>query len=149
MAFIKKQYRTSSLDETLDIAIRFGEELQSGAVVLFYGDLGAGKTTFVKGIASSACKVPPSSVVSPTFSLLNIYKGTKNLFHFDLYRMNGPEDFIAMGFDEYLDPDGITCIEWSEKIEGILPPSCYKVHIEHEGSDSRHITITRTLDAAV
>ena len=136
-------YLSTSLDETMDIATRFGKTLPCSAVVLFYGDLGSGKTTFIKGIAEGACQVLASTIVSPTFSLLNIYKGAKSLFHFDLYRIIGHEDFIQMGFDEYLYPEGITCIEWSEKIEALIPPSHYRVQIEHCDQNKRLISITR------
>src|SRR5262245_50494196 len=136
-----KHYQPSCLDETLEIAVRFGKTLDHGAVLLFYGDLGSGKTTFIKGIAQGACEIPPNEVVSPTFSLMNVYHGSKALYHFDLYRIKGPEDFMMMGFDEYLYPEGITCIEWSEKIESLLPPSHFCVRIEHDGGDRRLITI--------
>lgn len=139
-----KHYQTESLDETLDIAYAFGKNLPHGAVVLFYGDLGAGKTAFIKGIAKGACDLPTSAVVSPTFSLLNIYEGTKSLFHFDLYRIKSPEDFIEMGFEEYLTPDGITCIEWSEKIDALLLSFHYRIHIEHKSASIRLITITES-----
>lgn len=135
-----KHYQPCSLDETLEIASAFGKSLPSGAVVLFDGELGSGKTTFIKGIAK-ACKVPSSHVVSPTFSLLNIYQGSKSIFHFDLYRLKDHEDFIELGFIDYLYPDGITCIEWSEKIQEILPPFHYRVTIEHNQGNKRLISI--------
>lgn len=137
-----EKYKTDSLEETIEIAARFGKKLPFGAVVLFSGDLGAGKTTFIKGLAIGACDIPAADVISPTFSILNIYKGKKCLFHFDLYRMHNAEDFIAMGFEEYLYPDGITCIEWSERIEQILPCGHYRVHIEHFSEKERLISIS-------
>ncbi|CRX39002.1 tRNA (adenosine(37)-N6)-threonylcarbamoyltransferase complex ATPase subunit type 1 TsaE [Estrella lausannensis] len=137
-----EKYKTESQQETIAIATRFGASLPIGAVVLFSGDLGAGKTTFIKGLAKGACDIPASEVISPTFSILNIYKGKKCLFHFDLYRMQNAEDFIAMGFEEYLYPDGITCIEWSERIEQILPAGHYRVHIEHFSESERLISIS-------
>jgi len=138
------QYKTASLDETFNVAARLGERLTTNAVVLFYGDLGAGKTTFIKGLASAA-QIPKSSVVSPTFSLLNIYQGTKSLFHFDLYRLKDLRDFIDLGFDDYLEPEGITCIEWPSRIQEILPDSCFEVHIEHLSENERLITIKEGL----
>lgn len=143
MALVNKHYQTDSFDETLTLAASFGKSLPTGSVVLFYGDLGAGKTTFIKGLAEGACGIKPDEVVSPTFSLLNIYKGTKSLFHFDLYRMKGAQDFMELGFHEYLkSEEGITCIEWSEKIEELLPDHHYKVQIQHKSDDKRLITIS-------
>jgi tRNA threonylcarbamoyladenosine biosynthesis protein TsaE len=95
--------------------------------------LGAGKTTFVQGIALGLCI--NESVQSPTFNYLNIYQGTFPLYHFDLYRMKGPSDFFSMGFEEYFDSNGITVIEWAERLAETLPPRAISIHFSHDGNE--------------
>jgi len=86
-------------------------------------------------------KEKPISVNSPTFVYLNIYEGSKSIYHFDLYRLHGVDEFLSMGFDEYLFAGGICCIEWSERIEVLLPPDCICVRISHEAEECRRIAI--------
>lgn len=121
-----------------------GESLKSGDVVCFMGELAAGKTTFIKGLVEGAAAYPPDNVNSPTFALLNVYQGTKTIYHFDLYRLNGLDEFLAMGFEEFLFSDGISCIEWSERIAEILPTHHWKVTLEHVEENKRYIAIERT-----
>ena len=111
---------TSSPEETLEYGKELGQKLAPGSVVCFEGDLGAGKTTLIKGVASGATGCSIDEVTSPTFTLLNIYEGQKPVYHFDLYRMRNSEEFISMGFDDYLEGSGICCIEWSERIADLL-----------------------------
>ncbi len=102
--------------------------LKSPQVICFSGDLGAGKTSFIKGFASELCDIDPDEVISPTFTYLNIYEGNATVFHFDLYRLEGVEQFLDKAFDEYL--EGYVCIEWPERIESLLDfPHC-KVEIK-------------------
>lgn len=136
-----KQYFSSSSEETLSIGYALGRELVVPAVVCFFGELAAGKTTFIKGLVAGAAHLDPAIVQSPTFTYLNIYEGTQTIYHFDLYRLQGADDFLNMGFDEYFEADGICCIEWSERIEPCLPPSRILVTLTHEGEDRRSITI--------
>lgn len=96
------QFFTHSPEETQELGDRFGQTLKDGEVVCFLGDLAAGKTTFIKGLAKGAAGYPASHVNSPTFVYLNIYVGIKTIYHFDLYRLSGLEEFIEMGFDEPL-----------------------------------------------
>ncbi len=107
--------------------------------IALYGDLGAGKTVFVRGLASVLS--PNSRVKSPTFTLVNEYRNGKiPLFHFDLYRISGLDELDGFGFDEYV--DGGNCIaEWSEKLGCSLPENTIKVKIEKTGESSRCITI--------
>lgn len=128
-----------SLDETLEIGREIGKSLLPGAVVSLFGELGAGKTTLSKGIAHGAAGVEFDLVHSPTFAYLNIYHGRLPIFHFDLYRLNGVNDFLAMGFEEYLESNGVTLIEWSEKIESILPKDVVRVELFHQGEGERLI----------
>ncbi len=131
-----------SPEQTEEIGEQFGKTLPQGSVVCFFGDLAAGKTTFIKGLVAGACRLDPLQVCSPTFVYLNIYEGAKTLFHFDLYRLKGSQEFLGMGFDEYMGGEGICCIEWSERIEELLPPSCIKVEMTHIGENKRKIVIT-------
>ncbi len=119
---------TLSAEETFQVGVELAQKLTPQDVVAFFGDLGAGKTTLVRGIASYF-GVEPHSVCSPTFTYLNIYQGQPCIYHFDLYRIEKESQFLAAGFEEYLKA-GICCIEWAEKIASLLPVDTYKVLIE-------------------
>lgn len=134
---------SSSILDTEKVALELSKELKAGSVLAFFGDLGTGKTTFIRSLAHELCDVAPEAVSSPTFQYLNIYKGKKTLYHFDLYRIKNAEDFLNMGFDEVLDQDGITCIEWAERVEEILPPDTIRINITHEKENVRLIEIAR------
>ena len=114
------------------------------SVVAFFGELAAGKTTFIKGLVSGASQIDPSAIQSPTFTFLNIYEGQKTVYHFDLYRLRDIDEFLSMGFDEYFEAQGICCIEWAEKIAPYLPLDCISVTLEHVEKESRLITIERS-----
>jgi tRNA threonylcarbamoyladenosine biosynthesis protein TsaE len=109
-----------SLEKTHLFGQKMASRLLPGAVLALFGPLGAGKTSFVQGLALGLELEAP--IQSPTFTYLNIYEGRKNLYHFDLYRMKGPSDFFSMGFDEYFSSGGITAIEWPERLGALLPP---------------------------
>lgn len=133
--------KTFSDQETIILGQEMGKELPPNSVVCFYGDLGAGKTTFIKGLASAAAQCPSSIVNSPTFVYLNIYQGPKTVYHFDLYRLKDVDEFLSMGFDDYFFAGGICCIEWSERIEPILPANCVKITLIHQGEQTRGVRI--------
>lgn len=136
-----KLFISTSEEDTITYGKKFGASLSENAVVCFFGDLGAGKTTFIKGVSEGFADYSSSNVNSPTFVYLNIYKGTKEVYHFDLYRLKGSEEFLSMGFDEMFYAGGVTLLEWSEKIEDILPENYIKVTISHIGESSREIMI--------
>jgi len=134
---------TNSAAETEELGREFGAQLSRGSVVALFGELGAGKTTFIKGLVQGGAGGSADQVQSPTFSYLNIYEGTKGtLYHFDLYRLRDEEAFLSMGFDEYFYSEGICCIEWSEKIEALLPDEALRVEIAHLGPEKRRISIS-------
>ncbi len=133
----------SSLEETHLVAKALGESLKTASCLVFFGDLGAGKTTFIKELASLLADIDPSEVVSPTFQYLNIYKGRTTVYHFDLYRLRSSEDFLLMGFEELFTPNGVTCIEWAEKISDIIPESAISVTIRVLEEGKRSIQIER------
>ena len=113
--------------------------------VALYGDLGVGKTAFVRGFASVIS--PAFRVKSPTFSLVNEYKGDKlSVFHFDMYRIESEDELYSIGFYDYLDRKGICLVEWSENIEESLPDSFVRVELiknSYKNTDSREISVTR------
>ncbi len=123
----KKLYKSGSAENTKEIAAAFAKELKPGDVLCMYGDLGAGKTAFVQGLASGLNV--SDYVNSPTFTIVNEYMGDMPLYHFDVYRIGDSSEMFDIGFDEYLDGDGVTVIEWAELIEDILPENRYNITV--------------------
>jgi tRNA threonylcarbamoyladenosine biosynthesis protein TsaE len=113
----------------IELGKELADQLDPGAVVGFFGDLGAGKTTLIQGIALGLGIQEP--VQSPTFTYLQAYEGRCPLFHFDLYRMKGEKDFLGMGFDECFDAKGICAVEWPERISSLLPSNALRISISH------------------
>lgn len=137
------KYTSYSAEETYRLGVDFGKQLSRDAVVCFFGSLGAGKTTFIKGVVNGISGVSKSEVSSPTFTYLNIYQGETTVYHFDLYRLQDADEFLSMGFDEMFDAGGICCIEWSEKISSLIPSGALCVRLSHEGGDKRSIEILK------
>ena len=135
------KHYSRSAEETREIGFTLGQTLPNNSVICFFGDLGAGKTTFIKGLAAGAAGIKPEEVQSPTFVYLAIHKGKSTVYHFDLYRLHGVDEFISMGFDDYLFADGICCVEWSERVEALLPNHRIEVHLSHFGEEGREITV--------
>ena len=134
----RRDIETATPEETEHQGFLLGSQVRPGSVVALFGDLGAGKTTFLKGFVQGASSHNARDVTSPTFTYLHIYPP---VYHFDLYRLRSENDFLAMGFDEHFSPDNICCIEWSEKIPSLLPPHTIRIHFEHAGKDKRLIRI--------
>lgn len=122
-----KLYVSSSPNATREWARRLSGVLVAGDVVLLQGNLGAGKTEFVKGLAEGLGVT--ENVTSPTFSLLNIYQGFLPVYHFDLYRLEDPEDLANIGFSEFLSGDGVTVIEWPDLFISEMPDEFIKVEL--------------------
>jgi len=135
------RYLCASESDTIACGVNFGKRLAPNAIVCFFGDLGAGKTTFIKGLAQGYAHIPPNQVNSPTFVYLNTYNGTKSVCHFDLYRLKDSDEFISMGFDDVFYGGNVCCIEWSERIENLLPENHIKVTMQHQEGGVRLITI--------
>ncbi len=135
------KYRTTSAHDTIDLGIALGQEVADGGIFCLFGDLAAGKTTFIKGFVHGALGIAVEEINSPTFTYLNIYEKGRTVYHFDLYRIPSSEEFIMMGFDDYLESPGICCIEWSEHIVDILPPACYSMRFSHCGENNRTIVV--------
>ena len=136
-------FLTFSSTETEEIGQRIARLIQSGDVLCLTGDLGAGKTTLVKGIAKEYTGINASEVTSPTFTYLNIYSGLHHLYHFDLYRLSSPEEFIQAGFLEFLSTKDICCIEWPDRLPSNLPLQKVSIHMEYLSLEQRKITFQR------
>ena len=118
MAFLNKPVETTSVEETYELAASLADCLQPGDIVCLHGDLGAGKTHFVKGVAASF-GINRDAVNSPTFTLIHEYRdGHVPIFHFDFYRMKSEEEALDIGAEEYFYSDGICFVEWPEKALG-------------------------------
>jgi tRNA threonylcarbamoyladenosine biosynthesis protein TsaE len=130
---------TNSEEETAAVGRQLAATLSAGDAVLLYGDLGAGKTAFVRGLAEGL-GVPRDAVSSPTFTLIQEYRGGRlTLFHVDLYRIEDPREFDELGLDEIAE-DGVLAIEWAERLPA--PPPCgIRISIEHAGESERRIEI--------
>ena len=126
-------FETCSPMETLKIAERFGREAGRSAVYALSGDLGVGKTVFSKGFAKGLGVT--ETIVSPTFTILREYRsGRLPLYHFDVYRIEEPEEMNEIGFREYIYGDGVSLIEWADQIPELLPDSAVRITIEKEPS---------------
>lgn len=132
-------FRTNSPEETIALAERVGARLRRGDVIAFRGGLGAGKTTFTRGLAVGMGL--PDEVISPTFTLVNEYRGGLTLFHFDMYRICGADDLETTGFYDYMDEDCVIAVEWSENIEGCLPKGAVTITLTRIDDDTREIEI--------
>ncbi len=131
---------TNSYTETMEAGAAFAGSLKAGDVVAIHGDLGAGKTVFVKGIARGLGVA--ELVTSPTFTILREYAGRLPLFHFDVYRITDAGEMEDTGYFEIAGGEGVAVIEWAEKIEQLLPESRIDVSIEKTDTDSeRRIVI--------
>ncbi len=143
MSVINKEYETNGPEETMRTGRMLGESAAPGQVYALVGDLGVGKTVFTKGFAEGLGIEEP--VNSPTFTILQIYEeGRLPLYHFDVYRIEEPEEMEEIGLDEYIDGDGVCLIEWAGRIEELLPEDVIVVFIEKDlekGLDYRRITV--------
>jgi len=131
--------KTASEAETELAGEALGRRIAPGRVVLLHGDLGAGKTAFVRGLARGA-GVPPDEVSSPTFTIVQEYAGSRTtVYHVDLYRLS-PAEIDDLGLDDVIEGGGIVAIEWADRWPA-RPRRAIEVRIEHDGGDARHIDI--------
>jgi len=134
-------FQTSSTSQTIRIGKRLGRLLQSGDVVALVGDLGTGKTQFIKGLAEGVGVGRATYVSSPSFTLINEYPGRVSLYHIDLFRLESEKEAEGLGLEEYVRGNGITAIEWADKILSLLPEELLWVHIHYTGKNTRSIEI--------
>jgi tRNA threonylcarbamoyladenosine biosynthesis protein TsaE len=135
---------SNSEAETQQCAKVFAGQLKAGDIVFLQGDLGSGKTTFVKGLVE-AFKIPGTKVNSPTFVLMNYYKGKLPVYHFDLYRLEKPQEIDTLDLDDYFYDEGISLIEWPERLGQHKPQQYYLVEFQHKGEHQRSICISSPL----
>lgn len=117
-------------EKTREIGTKLGELLFPGAVICLIGDLGAGKTTMTQSLAKSLGV--DDYITSPTFTIVNEYEGRMPLYHFDVYRIGCSEEMYDIGFDEYIDSDGVCIIEWANIIEDILPDEYLHIELKYK-----------------
>ena len=138
----KRAVITSSAQETIEFAKKFAGDLKPGRVLCLEGQLGSGKTTFIKGLAEGLGLKHPEQVKSPTFVLMHIYKAKTPLYHFDCYRLNSLEELENIGFQDFVnDPHAISCVEWAEKAAELLPTTVRHIRFEILDISKRRITI--------
>jgi len=133
---------TNSPEETIEFAKGLVKDLTPGDVFALTGELGAGKTCFVQGLAAGLGINKKYYINSPTFTIMNIYEGgSLPLYHFDWYRLNSENDASDLGVEEFFDGKGVSVVEWAEKFSGLLPKRTKLVKIEVIGETKRRITI--------
>ena len=133
-------FQTHSEQETEAAGESLAKNLPEGAVVALYGGLGAGKTAFVRGMARGLGLT--DRVSSPTFTIVNEYLGGERpLFHFDMYRLGGPEELFGVGWDDYLTRGGVIAVEWSENVEAAFEGTELRVRLTRLGDETREIEI--------
>ena len=136
------EFVTRSAEETHNLGARLSQGLAIPSAVLLIGALGTGKTTLARGIAAGLGLDDPSLVTSPSFTLVNIYHGRCTIYHVDLYRLEGKRDIDTIGIDEFIDKDGITIVEWGERL--LFPvEAALTAELEDAGGDSRIIRVIR------
>lgn len=137
-----KRYESYSYEDTACIAKEFADGLKGGEFVAMYGELGAGKTAFVQGVARALGIT--RHVTSPTFTIVNEYEGRLPLYHFDVYRISDPDEMYEIGYEDYLGMGGVCIVEWSELIEELFPEEYIRITINKDdgkGFDYREIVI--------
>jgi len=141
-SLLKSSFRTHSPEATLQLAEKTAKGLKLGMVVALTGEIGSGKTVFIKGLARGLGVKDSSEVKSPTFVLLHLYEGRVPIHHFDLYRLERENELDAIGFDDFVsDPEAISLVEWAERAPGRIPKNAVQVQIKITGPSSRLIRI--------
>ena len=134
-------FTSDNAEETKAFGRRLAKHLKCGDILCLFGDLGSGKTTLIKGIADGL-KIDQKKVNSPTFVLMNAYNGRLPLFHFDLYRLEDIQGIRSIGYDEFLYGDGVSVIEWADRLGTFLPEEYLKVEMRHRTLNGRAIKLS-------
>ena len=141
------EYVSNSPAETEDLGAALAERLKPGTVVAFSGDLGAGKTAFVRGMARGLGI--SERVTSPTFTIVNEYEGSRlPLFHFDMYRLGSSDELFDIGWEDYLVRGGVCAVEWSENVSDAMEGDCIRVDIRRGAHDNQRLITIEGGDAA-
>lgn len=132
-----------SPEETERFGAEFAAKLEAGTVVAFFGDLGSGKTTFIRGVCRGLNVT--DRVSSPSFTLINEYTGKLPVYHFDFYRITDTDELWELGWEEYFYGAGVCLIEWAEHVSDFLPENRIEIHLQHvpENQSAREISISR------
>ncbi|SHH50142.1 tRNA (adenosine(37)-N6)-threonylcarbamoyltransferase complex ATPase subunit type 1 TsaE [Clostridium grantii] len=141
------EFIVDNVEKTFNVGYQLGQLSNAGDVFCLIGDLGTGKTHITKGIAKGLAI--DEHITSPTFTIVNEYSGRLTLYHFDVYRVNDPDEIAAIGFDEYIFSDAVSVIEWSNYIEELLPEDKVIIYIDklpELGENFRKIKIQWTSD---
>ena len=139
---MKTIWLSNSVEETLGLAAQFAARLRSGGVVALQGDLGSGKTCFAKGVISTLSGVEAGEIPSPTFTLVEEYRGDGPIYHVDLYRMKDAREAEELAWDEILAPGSVALVEWPERMEKIIPYCQFLLSFSKEGEGLRRIALT-------
>ena len=131
---------THSAEETIERGREIGARLKPPVLILLSGDLGAGKTTLTKGIASGLGAAEEEEVTSPTFTLVHKYDGRTRVYHVDLYRIADPHDFETLGLEDVFDEQAVVIVEWPEKLALRTEWPTLHIHLEHVSEDERRIS---------
>jgi tRNA threonylcarbamoyladenosine biosynthesis protein TsaE len=129
-----------SVEKTNSLGKKLGSFMLAGDLIALSGELGAGKTTFVKALARGL-GIPEDGVSSPSYTLLNEYNGRIPMYHFDLYRLEGADDVDDLGFDEYMEGDGLAVVEWADVAPQILPSEYLEIKIMISGEENRDLEL--------
>ena len=136
------KFLTRSEDETIELGKRFSTILEPGDVVALFGDLGSGKTKFVQGVCIGLGV--SETVNSPTFIIMNKYKGRLTVYHFDFYRVKSVDEVIEIGFRDFIFNDAVSLIEWADVVYELLPSKRYDVYLRFiDGEEEREIEIIK------
>ncbi|HEY3306925.1 MAG TPA: tRNA (adenosine(37)-N6)-threonylcarbamoyltransferase complex ATPase subunit type 1 TsaE [Desulfuromonadaceae bacterium] len=133
---------SDSPTDTENLGRELGALLPKGSFVALHGELGSGKTCFTRGLVSAVAPQSLHLVASPTFAIMNTYPGIRPVYHFDFYRLSGENEIFELGFEEYLQGDGICIAEWSERLGNLLPRDHLSITFKHADQDSREIFFT-------
>ena len=136
------QLTTGSSEETERLGAAIGSLLRPGSFLALQGDLGGGKTCLTRGLVAALAPQSSGLVASPTYAIMNSYPGTTPVYHFDFYRLTGDDDIVELGFEEYFYGDGVSVVEWSERLSELLPEDALTLLFEYAGEEERLITIT-------
>ena len=135
-------FESKSLADTERIAQIIAERVKHGGFLALYGGMGAGKTAFVRGLVKALCPECLELVHSPTFAIVNEYRGKDiDIFHFDLYRLTDEDDLYSTGFYDYIEQGGLTITEWTELFEDAIPSDALKLKIEPIDENTRRFTL--------
>jgi tRNA threonylcarbamoyladenosine biosynthesis protein TsaE len=134
--------QTKSAFETIRIGRSIGRHLRSGDVVALVGELGTGKTQFIKGLAAGVGVGRPTYISSPSFTLINEYPGRVPFYHLDLYRLEQEKEAEELGLEDYFQSGGITAIEWADRIPSLLPKEMFLIYFAYTGTNTRTLEIT-------